>query len=139
MLIWAEPEGTKKSRKRLRHFRLLPARPPSSGFRRQFDRSVGMHVGASQQGNPSLDSPPQSEPPPITCYPGIFQEVHRCPVDRLGQHGVVVGVLDVLLETFDLTFGPTDVAHSFSDRVDDRVAVDTIQMYGGGSANALLV
>ena len=32
----------------------LPERPPSSGFRRQFDRSVGMHVGASQQGNPWL-------------------------------------------------------------------------------------
>ena len=132
----------KKSRKRLRHFRLLPKRPPSSGFRRQFDRSVEMHVGASQQGNPPLDSLPQSEPPPITYYPGVavFQEVHRCsPVDRLGQHGVVVGVLDVVLETFDLTFGRTDVTHSFSDKVDDRVAVDTIQMYGGGSASALLI
>jgi hypothetical protein len=51
----------------------------------------------------------------------------------------VVGVLDVVLETFDLTFGRTDVTHSFSDKVDDRVAVDTIQMYGGGSASALLI
>jgi hypothetical protein len=50
----------------------------------------------------------------------------------------VVGVLDVVLETFDLTFGRTDVTHSFSHKVDDRVAVDTIQMYSGGSASALL-
>ena len=101
-----------------------------------------MHVGASQQGNPSLSSLPQSEPPPITYYPrvAVFQEVHRCsPVDRLGQHGVVVGVLDVVLETFDLTFGRTDVPHSFSHKVDDGVAVDTIQMYGGGSASTLLI
>ena len=72
-------------------------------------------------------------------WPSFRKFTGAPPVDRLGQHGVVVGVLDVVLETFDLTFGRTDVPHSFSHKVDDGVAVDTIQMYGGGSASTLLI